>query len=174
MTILNTSRDLTAIMTGIVESVGQPELQTAFKATATHLETIHQSYFDFRAGPSGQAWEPWHFSGLDTPDHQTLEVSKTLRNSLKVGRTGNVTRISSNTLMWGTNISYGKTHNFGARIVTTKALISRDGKIYLPAGSTLNIPQREFFGMAEKHIDVIESNLFDAIIDQLIERLRLN
>lgn len=115
------------------------------------LEGVHQSYFEQRRGPSGDAWDEWVFRAVNGPEeHPTLEVSKRLRKSLRSGNEGHVKQVDSRTMVFGTSIEYAAIHNFGATITTGIPLVSRDGGTYLPAGTRLTIPQREFVGMANE------------------------
>lgn len=142
---------------------------TGILATITEvLEAKHADHFATESGPTGERWQPWFFRGIDAQDnHPTLDVTGVLKGSLIAGRAGHVQRIHGNQLEWGTNIDYARIHNEGGTIVTGIPLVGRGGVVYLPAGSTLNIPQREFVGLDEPVTDEITQLVAEHVIEEL-------
>jgi len=158
----------------IVRKIGETVRNADFRGMigqswVPRLSQIHQGYFNRSAGPSGQRWEEWHFTDPSVMDHPTLEVSGTLRGSLTVGGAQNVARSSAHGLVWGTSVPYAKIHQEGARIVTGRALVSRDGRFYLPAGSVLNIPRREFVGLSDEAVGFFVESTADFLIGLIEE-----
>ena len=138
------------------------------------IQRDHQTRFDNRTSPTGEAWEPWHWTKMTKQgplEHPTLEYSKRLRSSLRIGGRDNVSDITvdgtKTTLTWGTAVPYAKIHNFGARIRLGIPLVSRDGKGYLPIGTIIHIPQREFIGLSERAINSAAKFILDDAIRQL-------
>lgn len=132
------------------------------------LSESHDERFERRVNPQGLAWLPWNWRGIrDSDSHPTLEVSSTLRASLMPGGLGSIAEVARNVLTYGTNIAYAGIHNFGALIITGIALVARGGGGFLPAGSQLNIPQREFVGMNETDVDAMTERVADDAVEKL-------
>lgn len=146
---------------------------TPVLATVTEvLEAKHADHFATESGPTGQKWQPWFFRGIDAQDnHPTLDVTGRLKESLIAGHAGHVQGIHGNELTWGTNIDYARIHQEGGTIVTGIPLVGRGNVVYLPAGSTLNIPQREFVGLDEPVTDEIVQLVTEHVIEELIQNV---
>jgi phage gpG-like protein len=133
---------------------------------ADDLRILHAGYFDSEAGPSGEAWLPWYFRSEDAPkSHPTLFVTGRLRQSMIDGP-DHIETVGPNMLTFGTDVPYAAIHNFGATITTGIPLIGRGGN-YLPAGSRLTIPQREFIGMNDESVDHAGDVILVFATDQL-------
>lgn len=143
---------------------------TGILATVTEvLEAKHADHFTTESGPTGDKWQPWFYRSLEAQDnHPTLDVSGRLKGSLRAGNEGHVQTIRNNELVWGTNIEYARIHQDGGTIVTGIPLVGRGNVVYLPPGSTLNIPQREFVGLDEPVTDEITQLIAEHVIEVLI------
>lgn len=166
---VNSAKAAADIVRGIGETIRNADFRGMIgQSWVPRLAQIHQGYFNRSAGPSGQRWEEWHWTDPNVMQHPTLYVSGKLRGSLTVGGASNVSRPSAHGLVWGTSVPYAKIHQEGARIVTGRALVSRDGRFYLPAGSVLNIPRREFLGLSDEAVGFFVDSTADFLI-RLIE-----
>lgn len=140
------------------------------------LQKDHQARFDARKAPDGTVWPEWQFMRwpLDKGlvGHQTLESSGRLRRSLMIGGEDNVSQVEGSglatTLLWGSRVPYAAIHNFGASFTLGIPLIHKSGKPFLPVGTLINIPQREFVGLTPKNIEDFASWLLDDAIQFLV------
>ena len=162
---------INALMDGVVSGFENTNYATALSEFSDVLEERHQGYFDRRESPTAEPWKEWFWRDPDAEDsHETLEVSGTLRGSLRRGGLGHIEEVTRSSLLWGTGIRYAALHNFGGQVRTGVPLVSRGGRFYLPAGSLLNIPQREFVGMNDELTDDLAGYVADWSVLSLMPR----
>lgn len=132
------------------------------------VQDEQQRHFETRSSPNGKPWEPWHWRELGAdPNHETLEVTGTLRGSLLEGGSGNILEIAGGELTFGTAIDYAAINNYGGETILEKDLIDREGRRIMKAGSRMEIPQREFIGMSLDSVDLLTTELTDSIVERL-------
>ena len=126
----------------------------------------HQGYFNTSPGPSG-AWPDWEFRSAKAPEeHKTLIVSQRLAFSMQPDGPDNVLKVDETEMVYGTAVEYAPIHNYGATIRTGIPLYRRGSGTYLPEGSMLTIPPREFIGLTDTHIDELAELCADWILEQ--------
>lgn len=159
---------LEAVFDGIAAQFQDRDYDQFLADEMVILSEAHDERFERRVDPQGLAWLPWNWRRIGESDsHPTLEVSGTLRASLTPGGLGSIGEVAKNVLTYGTRIAYAGIHNFGALIITGIALVARRGRGFLPAGSQLNIPQREFVGMNEGDLDAMTERIADDTVEKL-------
>lgn len=135
------------------------------------MEGIAQDSFNRQREPSGRKWEEWHWTPYDVfksnPDHPTLEITGSLKRSTRLGGPDNIAEVKSHSVSFGSNLPYAGTHNVGKTIRTNVPLISRSGKGWLIAGSTLVIPRRQYLAFTQDNIDDFANRILDRIIEIL-------
>lgn len=150
----------------IGEQISKMEFAEPLAYIADQLRDLHEGYFDAETGPSGEPWSPWFYRSESAPNnHPTLFVTGRLRQSMIDGP-DHIESIDGNTLTFGTGVPYASIHNEGASIITGIPLISRGGH-YLPAGSQITIPQREFVGMNQPSVDRAGETVLEYVVAQL-------
>lgn len=136
------------------------------------IADLHQQYFASQSGPSGAAWEPWHWTPAWAPkDHPTLEITGRLRSSLVPGGHDNIAAVTGDELTFGTSVSYASLLNYGGDVAISEALVSRDGKGSIPAGTLISVPAREFVGLNEDYVGKMVNNLADELMDDILKGL---
>lgn len=132
------------------------------------VQDEQQRHFETRASPNGEPWQPWHWRELGAdPNHETLEVTGTLRGSLLEGGGGNILEVADGELTFGTAIEYAAINNYGGETILDRDLIDREGRRIMKAGRRMEILQREFVGMSLDSVDLLTSELTDSIIERL-------
>lgn len=131
------------------------------------LEDIHEGYFEAEAGPDGEPWAPWYWRDpLVANDHPTLDATGALKGSVTTGGPGNITDITPSSLTWGTSIPYATKHLEGGKTTLDRPLVGRKGG-YLRPGTEINLPQRQFLGLTESHVDELLQGVVQFVIDTL-------
>lgn len=147
-----------------------PDLTQAFGKIADVVEDQLQQGFENESAPDGTPWTPWMFRDpADSPYKKTLQSSGRLRESTRRGGAGNLEVIDRHGLRYGSLVPYAAVHQEGQTVTTDRPLWGRFG-MYLPAGSTLNIAQREFLGFSDDTIEQAGEIILDELFEQ-IERL---
>lgn len=167
--VLDDFDELQSVYDDLSEEINNVTFKEHFeRSTIPFTAAVHSEYFSRSAGPSGP-WAPWKFRSLDAPEeHNTLIASQRLAFSLQPGsRPDHVEEISESELVYGTSVEYASIHNEGATITTGVPLISRDKSAYIPAGTQVVIPQREFVGFSAPDTEFIVDQLADYIVAQL-------
>jgi phage gpG-like protein len=136
---------------GVSRSLAAMDWGPALDKCADKLQTQVESTFAQQTSPSGVAWPEWFFFDPreSSPTHDTLNATGRLLGSLKRGGSDHIESITRDELVYGTSVPYAGIHDEGAVVTTGVALYSRGGR-FLPAGSTINIPQRQFSGFTEE------------------------
>lgn len=167
--VIDDPAQLQGVFENVVKSVQQVDLTDVFDGPVSEkLAEIHRGYFDREAGPDGTAWPPWQFRALDAPEeHDTLNVTGELEGSLSSNGPEHVQEASSNELKWGTSSSHSFQNQEGGEFVVDEPLLSRDHRVLLRTGDTINIPKREHVGLDEVGVAELMTIIANGIVEKL-------
>lgn len=138
-------------LAGIGQALSTLDFAPALDGCANELQRQIEGTFASQTSPAGQPWPDWMFFDprVSSPSHDTLNATGRLLGSLRRGGADHIETITRDSLAYGTSVPYAGIHDEGATVTTGVALYARTG-FFLPAGSTINIPQRQFSGWTEE------------------------
>lgn len=156
-----------AYLQGISADLQQADFSGGMRQSADVLRQSHKQGFDSETGPSGKKWEPWHWRRPEASDsHKTLTDTGALQASV-IGGPDHIENIGKDSLEFGTSKEYAGIHQHGGNVVTKIGMVGRGGVGYLPPGSEIVVPKREFVGMNEATVDKVVNTLADAAVEAL-------
>lgn len=152
---LDSLDDLPNVFLDLEEEFRSTSYEQPLETFAGDLRDAHGRMFDEERTPTGRDWAPWRWRPDWASDYKpTLFVTGRLRSSLESeGSPDHIERVEPLSLEFGSSVPYSPLHNEGGQIRTGIPLVGRDGAGYLPAGTLINIPQREHVGMNAAQVD---------------------